>query len=92
MTLDCETSFIASNLYDIHVNASITVKVLGGISFHVIAKNWKHLKDTLAFASFLVCSNRNRVLLICDLFPTISLFVRQSSVNISRARSRLLHD
>ena len=34
---------------------SITVKVLGGISFHVMAENWKHLKDTLTFSSFLVC-------------------------------------
>ena len=39
---------------EIHVNDSFTVRVLGGI-FHVMAENWKHLKDTLAFSSFLVC-------------------------------------
>ena len=39
---------------DFRVNASVTVKVLGGISFHVMAENWKHLKDTLAVSSFLV--------------------------------------
>ena len=38
-----------------HVNASILIKVLGEISFHVMAEIWKHLKDILAFSSFLVC-------------------------------------
>ena len=28
--------------YEIHVNASGKFKVLGGISFHVMAENWKH--------------------------------------------------
>ena len=36
-------------------DASITFKDLGGISVHVMAENWQLLKDTLAFASFLVC-------------------------------------
>ena len=31
-----------------------TVNVLGGISFHVMAENWKHLKDTLPFHFFSV--------------------------------------
>ena len=53
--------------------ASVTLKILGGISFHVLAENWKHLKDTLAFSSFLVCKNRNRILLTSDLLPNISL-------------------
>ena len=39
--------FLASKTYEMHVNASIKVKVLGGVSFHVMAENWKHLKDTL---------------------------------------------
>ena len=34
-------------------------KVHGGISFHVMAENCKHLKDTIAISSFLMCSNRN---------------------------------
>ena len=42
MTFDGVTSF-----YEIHVNASITVKVLGRLSFHVMAENWKHLKETI---------------------------------------------
>ena len=62
--------------------ASIKVKVLGRISFRVMVENWKHLKDTLAFSLFLVCSNRNRILLTSDLLPNISLVVGQFSVNI----------
>ena len=55
ITLDGVTSFSRVKIHEIHLNASITVKVLGGISFHVMAENWKQLKDTLAFSSFLVC-------------------------------------
>ena len=29
--------------------ASVTVKVLGGISTHIMVENWQHLKDALAF-------------------------------------------
>ena len=36
------------------LNAPITVKVLGGNSFHVMAEYWEHLKDKLTFSSFLV--------------------------------------
>ena len=43
--------FLESKTQEIHVN---TVNVLGGISFHVMAENRKHLKDTLAFSSFLI--------------------------------------
>ena len=42
-----------------------------------------HLKDALTFSSFLLCLNRNKVLITCDLLPKISLVVDQSSVNIS---------
>ena len=52
MTLDGVTSFSRIRNLEIHVNASVTVKVLAGISFHVMAEIWKHLKDTLAFSSF----------------------------------------
>ena len=55
ITLDAVTWFFShKKTQEIHVNASITVKVLGGISFHVPVKNWKHLKHTLAFLKFLV--------------------------------------
>ena len=37
------------------VNPSVIVKVFGGISFLLMAENSQHLKDTLAFSSFLVC-------------------------------------
>ena len=50
-----------------------------------MAGNWKHLKDALAFSSFLVCWNLKRVLLTSDLLPNISPVVDQSSVNISPA-------
>ena len=56
-----------------------------GISFHVMAVNWRHLKDTLVFSSFIVCLNRNRVLLTSGLLPNISLVIGQLSVNISLA-------
>ena len=45
----CNVVFSHKKPHEIHVNASMTVKILGGISFHVMAENWKHLKDTLAF-------------------------------------------
>ena len=52
MTLDGEMSF--SRIKNLHVNASMAVKILGGICVHALAKIWKHLKDTLAFLSFIV--------------------------------------
>ena len=55
MMLDGVTLFSHIKTYEIHVNASITVKELGGISVHVVAVNWQLLKDTLAFSSFLGC-------------------------------------
>ena len=55
MTVDSVKSFSRIKSYKIHVNGSITVKVLGGISFHVMAKNGIHLNDTVEFSSFLVC-------------------------------------
>ena len=77
--------FLASKTYELRVNASVTVKVLRDISFHVMVENWKHLKYMLAFSSFLVCYNRKRILLTSDFLPNISLVVCQSSVNISLA-------
>ena len=55
--------------------------------FHVMAENWKHLKDAIAFSSFLtcMCKNRNRFLLTSDLLPNLSMVVGQSSVGISLA-------
>ena len=53
ITLDGVTSFSASKTHEIDVNAPITVKVLGRISFHAMAENWKHLKDTFALSSYL---------------------------------------
>ena len=50
-----ERRFLASKTYEIHVNAPITVKDLGGISIHVMAENWQLLKDTLAFSAFFLC-------------------------------------
>ena len=51
--LDGLTSSSRIKTYEIHVNAFIAVKVLGGISFHVLAENWKHLKDALVFHPFM---------------------------------------
>ena len=55
MTLDGVTSFSRiRKIYEINVNASIAVKVLSGIYFHVMTELWKHVKDTLAFSLFIV--------------------------------------
>ena len=53
MKLDGAASFSRIKTYKILINAPITVNVLGGISFHVMAEKGKHLKDTLAFSFFL---------------------------------------
>ena len=45
-------SFSGIKKYEIHVNAFISVKVLGMNSFHVMAENWKYVKGTLAFLSY----------------------------------------
>ena len=55
ITIDGLTSFLASTSYETHVNASIIVKVLSGISFHEMSENLSNLKDTLEFSWFLVC-------------------------------------
>ena len=72
-----------SRPHEINVNASITVNVLGVIPFHVMVEYWKHVKDTLAFSLFLVCENRNRILLTSDLLPNMSQVVGRSLVNKS---------
>ena len=74
MTLDGVT-LSRTKSYEIHVNVSITIKVLGGVSFHVTVINWQQLKDTLGFSSFLGCLNQNRILLTRDLLPNISLVI-----------------
>ena len=72
MILDGVTVFLHKKTNETHVNTSIIlVKVLGGIFFHVMAENWKHLKDTLSLSWFLVCQNQNRVLLTSDFLPNI---------------------
>ena len=55
MMLDRVTFSRIKILQKKHVNASVTVKVLGGISCQVMAENWQHLKRKLAFSSVLVC-------------------------------------
>ena len=49
MTLDGVASFLATKTYEIHVNASSTVKVLRGGGGGLVSCIWKHLKDTFAF-------------------------------------------
>ena len=43
--------FLGPKVYKMHVHASITVKVLRGFFFHIIAENWQHLKNSVAFSS-----------------------------------------
>ena len=40
-----------------------------------MAESWKKLKTSNVVTSFIVCSNRNRSALVCDLLSYISLFV-----------------
>ena len=47
-----EHCFLPSETYEIHVNASITVKVLDSICFRVMVENWRPLKGTLGFLFF----------------------------------------
>ena len=51
---DVRRSNVVFSHYKVHGNASITVKVLGGISYHVMVEILKHLKDKLDFSSFLL--------------------------------------
>ena len=55
MMLDGVTSFSRIKILQKHVNASVTVKVLDGVSCHVMAENWQHLKrkENLPFRRFL---------------------------------------
>ena len=84
MTLDGVLLFSRIKTYEIHVNASITVKVVGGIS----SCNGRKLEKSEGYNCFFVVScvlESNRFLLTSDLLPNISLVVGQSSVNISLA-------
>ena len=68
--LDCNFVLHKKKNCDIHVNASITVGVIGGISFYVMVENWSYLKYTLAFSLCFVCQSGNRGLLISDVLPS----------------------
>ena len=48
----CYVVSLNKKTYEMHAYASLTVKALGGISYHVMAENWKR-KDILAFSPFL---------------------------------------
>ena len=61
------------------VNAYLQSKFLAGFFFHIMSEIRKHLKDTLAFSSFLVLEPNSLVL------PNTSLVVGQSSVKMSLA-------
>ena len=42
-----------------------------------MAESWKKLKPSYMVLSFILCLNRNRSALVCDLFSNNSLFVSQ---------------
>ena len=60
----------------IHVVECETVQLLQDV-FSGMAKNWKKLKTLKVFLSFIVCLNRNRSALACELTSNNSLFVSQ---------------
>ena len=45
--------------------------------FSAMAENWKELKTSKVFLSFIVCLNRNRSALLLELLSNNSLFVDQ---------------
>ena len=47
--------FRASKTYEIRVNVSITVTVLGDISFHVMAENLETSEGFICLFAFFVC-------------------------------------
>ena len=55
ITLDGVTSFSCIKSLGDTCKYLYYSQVYGGISFRVMAENWKHLKDTVAFSSFLAC-------------------------------------
>ena len=63
MALDGVTSFSSIKKYEIHVNAPVTVKVLCGISFHVIVENWN--RNTVLSTSDLYCIVLYCIVLYC---------------------------
>ena len=72
--------------YEIHVNACITVKIVGGISLSKGGKLEEAEGSNCFFLSFLcvcvcvcvcVCQNENRSALVCELLSNKSLFVGQ---------------
>ena len=42
-----------------------------------MAESWKKLKTSNVISSFMVCLNRNRSVLVCELLSNNSLFVSQ---------------
>ena len=55
--------------------------------FRAMAVSWKKLNTSNEVLSFIVCSNRNRSALVCDLLSYNSLFVSQ----LYEAKSLALH-
>ena len=45
--------------------------------FSTMAESWKKLKISNVCSSFIVCWNRNRSVLVCELLSSNSLFVGQ---------------
>ena len=48
-------------------------------------ESWKKLKPSNVFSSFIVCENRNRPALVCELLSNNSLFVGQLYEDIALA-------
>ena len=73
MALDGVTSFYARKTSQIHVNVCDTVQLLREF-LSTMAASWKKLKTSNVFSSFIVCMNRNRSALLCDLLSNNLLF------------------
>ena len=65
-----------------NTNASIIVKVLGGISFYVITENWKHLRGKLVISSFVSLGLANMYFVaqyITDCRSVVSEYITRAS-------------
>ena len=73
-------------MLQIHVNVCETVQLLHDF-FSAIGESWKKWKTSNVFSSFIVCSNRNRSALVCELLSNNSLCVGQ----LNKDKSLALH-
>ena len=76
MALDGVTSFWSLKDITNTCKRRQTVQLLQD-SINAMAESWKKLKTSNVFSSFIVCSNQNRSVLVCEMMSNNFLFVGQ---------------